>query len=668
MLALCLGCAGSRAEPIYHKDGNVYGTVEGAFRHRWWNYYERALSYAEGAVFNEAVSDLNEAIQQRDKDQRMARTYGMHFVDYFPHRELGLIYYQLGDLINAEKELELSLSQFVSAKAGFYLDKVRSALIEMEGKEIAPPNMTLDTSGDEIWTRKDPVIVSGIAQDDHFISDILINHTPLFSGGSKKRVPFEKSLFLEQGNHRVCIEVINLAGKKSKREIMVHVDREGPIVTLDNLRVEKNDEGFDVELSAYLYDPAGVSTFRANDHSLPIQQAEEVSYAGTIRIVRDRMTLVAEDRLGNKTTAEISMTENSRIRAQGRPQGFCGESERLLASAGSVKDGQSLLSFLGKKDDLPPMINLPGWTTSQTVFLEKIYLDGTVTDNGTIEDLAISGRSILRRKGNRVFFGHLLELNEGENTIVIQAADQAGNTAVKSISITRKIPKALQLQERMSMTVLPFDQKGEVAPTSLSFQDNLIDAVVNLDRFRVVERDKLEAVLQEQKLSRTELVDRKTALKMGRLVAAQSILTGRLIETRLGIEIVARLIDTETSEILAVMDVYDEIKDIVALKGLAEGLAVKIHREFPLLDGIVLKHKGKYIFTDLGQEKVKLQRRLIVFRQEPIIHPATGKQLGSDNEIIGRARVTQVSQDSSKAELLDHAETNIESFDRVMTE
>ena len=62
----------------------------------------------------------------------MARTYGMHFIDYFPHRELGIVYYEMRKMDAAKKELELSLVHFPTAKARFYLDRVRKALIEQE--------------------------------------------------------------------------------------------------------------------------------------------------------------------------------------------------------------------------------------------------------------------------------------------------------------------------------------------------------------------------------------------------------------------------------------------------------------------------------------------------------------------------------------------------------
>jgi len=320
------------------------------------------------------------------------------------------------------------------------------------------------------------------------------------------------------------------------------------------------------------------------------------------------------------------------------------------------------------RDTRPPTIRLKGFTNKQTVFLPKIYIEGQVTGESKIVELSINNVPVLRRKGLSIFFSHLSELREGENSITVEAVDENGNRATKTISVTRAIPKALQLDKRLSMTVLPFEQTGAVSEAGLSFQDNLIDSLVDQDRFWVIERAKLDLILQEQKLSRSGLIDRRTALRLGRLVAAQAIVTGSIIETRTGIEIVGRMIDTETSEILATEDVYGEVKDLPALRSLAEGMAIKFHRDFPLVDGVVIQRKGSEILTDLGKDKVKLHRRLLVYREHPVRHPLTGKVLGADNEIIGRARVIQVMPEMSKAELLDASTGVIKSLDKVITE
>jgi len=218
------------------------------------------------------------------------------------------------------------------------------------------------------------------------------------------------------------------------------------------------------------------------------------------------------------------------------------------------------------------------------------------------------------------------------------------------------------------VSIMPFELRGIISDAGLTFQDNLINSLIHRDRFRVLERNLLETILEEQKLSRTKLVDQSTALKLGKLMAAQSIITGSIVETRNGIEIIARFIETETSEILDTEDIYGEGKDFVAFRELAEGMALKFHRKFPLVGGIIIDKKGNYIITDMGEEKIGIQKRLIVYREEPVVHPITAKVLGADSEILGRARVKQVSPEMSKAELVDQKGPQVDRLDKVITE
>jgi TolB-like protein len=656
VLSWCAGCATQTSDSVYTKEGKEYGKVKGAFRHRWWNYYERALSFSDGEFHKEAVSDLKVAIEQRPEDQRMARTYGMHFVDYFPHRELGIAYYRMGELTAAQSELELSISQYPSSKARFYLDRVRKALIEREGGEVKPPKLVLDLRNGEIWTRDDPVTISGVAEDERYVAGVSVMGISLYQEQAQAKVPFKKSLQLPQGRHEVAVEARNLLGKKTSHSVVIRVDREGPVITVEKIKEDQTAPEGGIVIFCSVYDEAGVLQLLVNNEPIRSVSGVEVSFRQHVPKSRKELELLARDRLGNETSATIPLDLSGKVKPSVR-----------LAMVGSA-EAPLVLAALAGKDTRPPEIKLKGWTESQTVFLDKIYIEGQVVDEGTVDSITINKVSVLRRKGQSIFFSHLAELREGDNEILIEAKDQAGNLAEKRISVTRKVPHALQLQERLSLSVLPFEQNGIVSESSLSFQDRLIDSLVNQNRFRVVERAKLDVILQEQKLSSTELIDKSTALRLGKLMAAQSIVTGSIVESRTGTEIVARLVDTETSEILASEDVYDEVKDAVALRGLAEGMAVKFHRAFPLLDGFVIQQRGNAIFTDLGQDKVKVNRRLIVFREEPVKHPVTGKVLGADNVIVGRARVSQVMPEMSKADLLDGKPEAVKPQDRVVTE
>ena len=659
-IACCLlcQCATTTSQSTYTRNGKVYGTTRGAFRNRWWNYYERGVSFADGKFFNEAAADFQEAIQQREKDQRMARTYGMHFVDYFPHRELGIVYYETGNLVKARDELESSLKTFPSAKAYFYLDRVRKALIEQSKVQILPPALALDFKTRDIWTRADPVVISGTARDDNYVAGVTIKGMPVFLESAKKILPFKKSLDLPQGTHIIRVAARNLPGKTTAREITIHVDREGPVLSLNRLDVHPASSGKKVAVSGWIHDDAGVSALSVNGRKQSIAKGVDVPFKLEMIIRGGTLELAARDRLNNKTTASIPLN----FRASGT-------APVLLASADPCP--KNLLAsnlFGGSRDSRPPVIAVKDWVDHQTVYLDNYYLEGRVSDENTIQTLTVNKVPVRVRKGCYIFFSHMLQLAEGKNILTIEATDQDGNTAQKIITIFRKIPAARSLKQRLSLSTCPFEQKGALSSHSLAFMDNLIDSFVNQKRFKVVERSKLDLVLREQKLNQTALFDRDTAIKLGSLIGAQSVVTGSIIETRKGIEVVSRLIDTETADILSTQDVYSEARDLMALHELARGMAVKFIRDFPLTTGQVLSVNGRSIATDLGANSVKLQRRLIIFRNVPATQTAAGKPLGAENRILGYARVNQVMPGLSKAKCLNAETRRIKPLDLVIVQ
>jgi TolB-like protein len=655
---ICWHCSAPGAAPKYVKDGKQYGTVRGNFRHRWWNYYERGLSFAEGAFYPEAIADFQAAIGRRDEDQRMARTYGLHFVDYFPHRELGIVFFESGDLERAQTELELSVSQYPTAKASYYLDRVRQGIIRLKGLEVAPPVIRLDISRSEIWTRDDPFVLSGIVEDDNYVAKLSIRGKPIYLAASAKQTIFKEKLFLTQGHHTIPILAENLAGKVAQKSIQIHVDGVGPLITLAEIVPRQEDPDGILLIKGSIYDRAGVSYLGINGQRVAIEKGLEVFFSQFAVPDRNYVDIVARDRLGNETVARISL----------KPEILAGKTAILVASASRNLHGLLLASIFGPKNSHPPDIQIKDWKNEQTVYLEKIVIDGYIADQGQIDELTVNGKSILRRPGRLIYFNYLVDLKPGENVLTIMASDKAGNRAVEEIIINRKIPLALQLDQRMSLSVMPFEQKGVISAASTSYQDSLIYALVNRNRFRVVEREQLESILQEQKFSRTKLVDQDTALRLGKLAAAQSIITGIIVESRSGIEIIARFIDTETSEILDAEDVYTEAKDLTALKMMADAMALKFHRRFPLVGGIIIDKKGRFIITDMSAEKIGIQKRLIVYRDEPVRHPQSGKLLGADSQIIGRARVKQVHANMTKAELVEPKKQDVDRFDKVITE
>src|SRR5882672_4519105 len=85
---------------------------------------------------------------------------------------------------------------------------------------------------------------------------------------------------------------------------------------------------------------------------------------------------------------------------------------------------------------------------------------------------------------------------------------------------------------RPAVTVLYFDNNtGDVAYDSLGkgMADMMITHLAAVPTIRIVEREKLEALLAELKLQRTRYFDAKTAQRLGSGIGAEYAVTGSLV-------------------------------------------------------------------------------------------------------------------------------------------
>jgi hypothetical protein len=275
-----------------------------------------------------------------------------------------------------------------------------------------------------------------------------------------------------------------------------------------------------------------------------------------------------------------------------------------------------------------------------------------------------------RRKAVELFFGQNVRLQRGENTFVFEAVDEAGNVARRTLVVRREIRRVKQVGSRLRVSLLPFAKRGAASVLSEAVYDNFFNVLVNQGRFDLVERQQLEAALRELRLSQTDLVDETTAVKTGKIMAAEGMLFGSVTETPRSLEVLARFIDVETSLVLAAVDVYGEELTLPHLQTLMEGMAWKLRRHFPLVEGLVLDTTGKVLWTDLSKgHGIKRYMKLIVYRAgEEVQHPGTGRLLHKPEVILGEARITAVSDDVSEATLLSSQWVgNVHESDKVIT-
>lgn len=101
------------------------------------------------------------------------------------------------------------------------------------------------------------------------------------------------------------------------------------------------------------------------------------------------------------------------------------------------------------------------------------------------------------------------------------------------------------------------------------------------NRINVVEREMLDKLLAELKLSSSELADPNTALRLGRILAANIIATGALMRYGEDVQVSLRLVDTETTALKGA--IAESGKDLNALsEEVYSRILDRINREYPL--------------------------------------------------------------------------------------
>jgi hypothetical protein len=654
------GCESGPSRKPESVDGKVYGVTSGAFRGRWWNYYERGISYGDGHLWVQEEADLRDALQQRSQDQRRARTYGMHFLDYFPHRELGVALYHQGKYEEAIQEFEASLKDEKSAKAEFYLDCSRKALIRQQKADLRPPEIEIWSPLPDLLTNAFSVGVSGVIRDDSYVKDIKVNGRPIRLDLAAPTVPFDLEVPLEPGENVIRIETLDLSDKQTVAERRIRADWEGPVLSLEDPLGGNALGGTGTKLRGYVSDDTGLKEITVDGRQLLHAPTREFRLDYTLPSApgREKVVIQATDLAGNRTTAEIRLAGGQSL------------SQRVLL-ASLEPSHLALLGSAPAQDALPPSIELKNYTEAQETFQDHVYLEGVVRDEGGVGFLAVNGQSILRKSGKSIYFSHLAKLDEGENCFLIEARDLAGNRMDRKVCIHRKLNKAREIGSRLSVALLPFERKGGPGLALDTVEETLLAELISGHRFRMVERRRLEEILREHRVGGSDLADPGAAIRIGRIMAATCVLMGSVLEKEGSIEIYLRAVDTETSLILTAVDVYGEDLSPEMVRTLCRGLMLKLLDELPLVEGLVVTVKGNQGIIDLGSEKkVKKGMRVIVFEEgEAIRHPLTGIVLGSDVTEMGRGLIQAVRSTMSDVELLGkEAPQRVKPMHKVITQ
>lgn len=649
------GCA-IPSGPMCRFEGIEYGTTKGVFHGDWADYYERALSYMDGNCYEAAIADLNAAIEQEFKDERMAKTYGMHFIDYFPHREKGVAYYEIGDDEAAQKELEVSLRQAPSNKAIVYLDKVRKRLLEIEQPEVSKPEISLNVSfgvyrkSGEIFTKADPIPIKGIAEDRQFIHKILIDGNPIFIEGSKRRLEFEKELNLEQGRHEIDVIAENLLGGKNIRNIVIVVDRSGPVIAIEKMVLGESIDG-------YIRDDSEIDHLYIDGKSIDFRKGNESNFSYPIETDPKKIEIIATDILGNRTTAEISTTSPSNLTAANMRSEWVSDAENPYGF-----QSQNILKASASK----PKLYLVELENNDIAYKNRIFLKGHVDAGEEITRLTIGDQSILYRPGRLVFFNQPYLLDIGVNRIAFTAETASGGNMHHDLTIIRKTPAIHQNEYRYGIVFYPFKhsylQKNNASIDFDRFLNYFLISLNEENRFRIMLQNDLRTSLEvKEGIGKDFQIDR--------LVPPYSLVAGVIHETAKGIEVAVRFIDRISSETIDIIDIYSESKDNIALGSMAERLSDKLRAAFPLEGGNILDKHGKYIIVKAEKGKLRIGWPLLLYRPEKsyMNNQLKAETLGVNTEIIGNGIIVEKSRETYNAQITEKQKIPIKPGYRIFS-
>jgi len=109
-----------------------------AFADEWYKSYQEGVELLKVGDHRTATRKFQEALSKKNEDIDRIRTYGMHFIEYYPNRELGICLYFLGDLEGAKEYLDISISQEPSDRANKFLNKISKNIVPAESVASTP--------------------------------------------------------------------------------------------------------------------------------------------------------------------------------------------------------------------------------------------------------------------------------------------------------------------------------------------------------------------------------------------------------------------------------------------------------------------------------------------------------------------------------------------------
>ncbi len=147
--------------------------------------------------------------------------------------------------------------------------------------------------------------------------------------------------------------------------------------------------------------------------------------------------------------------------------------------------------------------------------------------------------------------------------------------------------KTKRPDRRPTVAILYFDYTGKtegLAVLRKGLAAMLISDLSGEDRYRLVERDRLQSILDELKLTKSGAVDKAAAARVGKLLGARYLVLGSYFDLLGSLRADARVVEVETGRILQSFGATGKPDDFLSLEqALAERLRTLLTEALPPL-------------------------------------------------------------------------------------
>jgi len=187
--------------------------------------------------------------------------------------------------------------------------------------------------------------------------------------------------------------------------------------------------------------------------------------------------------------------------------------------------------------------------------------------------------------------------------------------------------------DKMSIAVLELDANGVADNEARALTDRLRIELFTIGKFDVMEREKMDAILSEQKLTAAGIDSMKSIIEIGRIISVNGIVSGSIGKLGAKYLLNVRLVDVETSMILATAteECSCPLEDLTtAMDKVAQRLAgVEKRAEFTIqyYDRNNIARGNFYIKSDPAGATVYINDKMI----RNVVTPLTIEDLPSGN-------------------------------------